>query len=62
LSIRIERNTFGVVAVGWLRRLDLNQRPLGYESVRCPLWLQRNFNQRRTIGFKTFSNRFCERV
>jgi hypothetical protein len=33
---RVERATFPVCALGWLRGLDLNQRPLGYEPNELP--------------------------
>src|SRR5271168_4553270 len=33
---KIERATFSVYALGWLRGLDLNQRPPGYEPDELP--------------------------
>ena len=38
---KIERPTFLVYALGWLRGLDLNQRPLGYGFN--PFWLSHSF-------------------
>ncbi len=60
-EIERARNLLGVRA-RLVAELDLNQRPLGYEKVRCPLWLQRNLDQRRSVRLKTFSHCFCERV